>query len=94
MRARLHLGRFCIGGDPKPISKWSRDLTPSLTSCEKIIKFNSFPGATPKRNAGPFPERGRSPSGGKGPALRFSRPPTLLIPHGNGSVPSRVRLCG
>ena len=61
--------------------------------CKKSLS-SIPPGATPKRNARPFPERGRSPSGGKGRALRFSRPPTLLIPRGNGSVPSRVRLCG
>ncbi len=60
--------------------RWLPGVTWSSTS--------TCPGATPKRNAGPFPERGRSPSGGKGPALRFSRPPTPLIPHGNGPVPS------
>ncbi len=63
----------CIG------SSYASGLTYSL---------QNSPGATPKRNAGPFPERGRSPSGGKGRALRFPRPPTPLIPHGNGPVPS------
>ena len=42
------------------------------------------------RNQAPYGNHAR----GKGPALRFPRPPTPPIPHGNGSVPSDPRLTG